>query len=172
MCSDMSGMLSWFHRYFDLSDSTQFCWVMGLCMQAHSVHACKLACLGQILCSERYGIFSWIHIYFDLSNLTKFGWDISLYMQSYSVDACKLACLGQSMCSERSDMFSWFHRYFDISDLTKCNPIVCMHASLRAWVKICTQRGPACSKDILIFDLTQIGWDMGLCAQGHRVHAC
>ena len=31
VCAQSSGMFSWFHRYFDLSDSTQFVWDMGLC---------------------------------------------------------------------------------------------------------------------------------------------
>ena len=69
LCPERSGMLSQFHRYFDLSDPTQFGWDMGPCMQAHSVHACKLECSGQIMCSEKSGMFSWFNKYFDLSRI-------------------------------------------------------------------------------------------------------
>ena len=40
LCSDWSSMFSWFHRYLDQSDRTQFGWYMGLSMPENSVHAC------------------------------------------------------------------------------------------------------------------------------------
>ena len=39
LCSDRSSMFSWFHIYFDLSDTTWFGSYMGLRTQACSVHA-------------------------------------------------------------------------------------------------------------------------------------
>ena len=143
-------MISRFHRYLHLSDPTQFRWDMGPSMQAHSVHARKLACSCQIMCSERSGMIFWFHIYFDLSDFTKFGWYIGLCMQAHSMHACKLACLGWSMCSERLGLFSWFHRYFHLSDLTQFGwgmGLWTQAHSLHAWVKILAQRGPECSPD-------------------------
>ena len=51
MCSERSGMFSWFHRYLDLSDPTQFGWDMGLCMQLNSVHGTTL-CACSELCAQ------------------------------------------------------------------------------------------------------------------------
>ena len=93
MCSERSGMFSWFHRYFYLSYLTRFGWDISLYMQSNSVHACKHVCLGQIMCSERSNMFSWFHRYFDLSDFTQFGWDIGLCTQAHSVLACMQDCV-------------------------------------------------------------------------------
>ena len=84
MCSERSGMFSWFHRYLHLSDPTQFGWDMGPSMQAYSMHAGKLVFFGWSMCSEKSGLFSWFHRYFDLSDLTQFG----VSMAENSVHSC------------------------------------------------------------------------------------
>ena len=155
MYSDRPGMFFLFLRYLHISDPTQFGWDMGPSMQAHSMHACKLACSGQIMCSERSSIFFWFHIYFDLSDLTQLGWDTGPCMQAHSMHECKLVCLGPIMCSERSSMSP---DYIDtlislmqphLSELWVCasKNIGCMHASLCAQDEVCAQRGLAWSPD-------------------------
>ena len=71
-CTDiivMTGMSPQIHTYLYLSNRTQIGWDMGLCTQAHRVHACKLVWSGQTLCSDRSVMFSWFYRYFDLSVL-------------------------------------------------------------------------------------------------------
>ena len=87
MCSERYSMFSWFHRYLDLSKLTKFGQDIGLCTQAHSVHACQLACSVQIMCSERSRVFSWFHIYLDISYWTQCGWDMGICMPENSVHA-------------------------------------------------------------------------------------
>ena len=127
MCSERSGMLSWFHRYFDLSDPIQFGWDMGLYTQALSVPARKVACSGQTMCSDRSSIFSRFYKYFDLSDPNQFCWDMGLSTTENSVHVCQHACMLVCTCRDiivMTSMSPWFCRYIYISNPTQIGQVI------------------------------------------------
>ena len=142
-------MFSQFNRYLHFSDPTQFCRDIGPSMQAHSMHARKLVCLGQILLPKMSCMFFWFHRYFDLSDLTESGWDIGPCTQAYSVHAClvKLCAQRGPACSPDSiDILISLIRP-NLAEIwaCACKHTACMHTSLPTQVILFAQGGPAWS---------------------------
>ena len=165
MCLERLGLYSWFHRYFDLSDLTKFGWDMGLCTQAHRVHARYFACSGQIMCSGGLACY-----------LNSIDTSISLIWPNLvEIWACACKHIGCMHAILRA----WGHLfaqkgmvcYLDSIDtlISLIWPnlveiwahahkhIACMHASLRAQVILCAQRGLAWSPDSIDTLISLIG---------------
>ena len=167
------GMSSWFHRYLDLSDLTQFGWYMGLCTQLHGVHAHKLACLGQIMCSER-----------SACSLDSIDILISLIWPPLAeIWACAhkhTVCMHSSLraqviiCAQKGATWSpdSVDTLISLMWPNLVRNIACMHISLRAWVKLGFQIGLACSPDsidILISLIRPHLAEIWACARKHTV---
>ena len=176
MYSDRYSMFSWFHRYLPLSDRTRFSWDMGPSTQANSMHACKLACLGQIMCLQMCCMFSWYKNTF-----------ISLGCQkgyAHNPSTCDLSSVYIELKPSQFQLWKRVlkhcvrHPYwisssnlsileYNIHSVHSCK-LACSDQIM------CTERsGMFCwfHRYFDLSDLTQFGWYMGLCTQAHSVHA-
>ena len=163
ICSERSGMFSWFHRYFDLSDLTHFGWDMSLCTQAQSVHAQVVLCAQKgLVCSPD-------------SIDTLISWIPSKLAEIWACAQKHIGCMHATLhawgevCAQRGlawppdsiyTLISLIHS--NLAEIWACarKHIVWMNACLHAQVILCAQRGRAWSLDSIdtVISLIGLNW--------------